>query len=370
MNLKRNIEFNFFLLILFLMLFLFALMFPSKIREFPSYVNWDTIISLTSLLMITSAVKESYYFDYLALKLLKRFDTERTLALLLLSLALTLSTFLTNDISLFIIIPITLSIQSFIKRDLVKLLVFETLAVNIGSSLTPIGNPQNLYLWYQWKISFFGFIVKLFPLVFLLTLALLILSFFSFSNQSLMIECRSKDVKSYDKSLLWISLSLFTLFILSLELDLEPYFLLLCLAVFLVFNRKILFKIDWALLLMFVLIFIDFHLLSTLKPVVSIVKHFDLSSSQDVFLLSVLSSQVISNVPASVFVSKFSHDWLAIAYGVNIGGNGILISSLANLITLRLANKKGLIKKFHLFSIPFCVVFTLLFYLVFAKLVP
>ena len=115
-------------------------------------------------------------------------------------------------------------------------------------------------------------------------------------------------------------------------------------------------KTDWLLLLIFIIIFIDFHIIATIPFMVKYVHTLNLHSSKNVFLLSVVTSQLISNVPASVFVSKFSHNWLAISYGVNVGGNGLAIGSLANIIALRMANGKKMWLKFHKYSIVFFLI--------------
>ena len=112
------------------------------------------------------------------------------------------------------------------------------------------------------------------------------------------------------------------------------------------FYRDVLIKTDWLLLLTFVVIFIDFHILGDFAGILKC----------DVILLSVIVSQLISNVPASVFVSKFSHNWLAIAYGVNVGGNDLVVSSLANLIALRMTNKRKAWINFHKYSLPYLLI--------------
>jgi len=363
MNLKSSFDFNFFVFFLIVLLLGFMIANPCKVHEYYKYVDWKTILTLSSLLLITTAIKESHYFDELGRRILNRFSSERSLTTFILLFSAGLSTFLTNDITLFIIVPLTLSIQNLIKNDLKKLIILEAFAVNIGSSLTPIGNPQNLFLWYQWKIPFFYFVYKLLPLVTFLLLSLLTLNYFIFGEKKLEFVERCTSVILYDKKLLTFSLLLLLACIVFLELHIELYFFPVVFLFYLFFYRKAYFKADWLLIIMFILIFIDFHLISSLSSVIHFVHKISLSTSKRVYLFSFVTSQIISNVPASVFVSKFSHDWFAITYGVNVAGNGIVISSLANLIALRLANSKVSMIEFHKFAIPFCLVTFFVVYL-------
>lgn len=115
-------------------------------------------------------------------------------------------------------------------------------------------------------------------------------------------------------------------------------------------------KVDWLLLLLFIVIFIDFHVISTIPVVSESVNALNLNSAGNVFLLSAFTSQLFSNVPASVLVSAFSHNWFAIIYGVNIGGNGLAIGSLANIIALRMVKSKKIWIDFHKYSIPYLLI--------------
>lgn len=154
--------------VLFIFLFLLvivAVLYPDKIINYPSFVDWRTIIALTGLLIITTGLKESEYFDIFSENMLKKLKNERSLSIFLILFSVLLSTFLTNDVALFVVIPLTIGIQDLVKNDISKLIVFETISVNVGSALTPIGNPQNLFLWHNWNISFITFITEMLPLV-------------------------------------------------------------------------------------------------------------------------------------------------------------------------------------------------------------
>ena len=132
--------------------------------------------------------------------------------------------------------------------------------------------------------------------------------------------------------------------------------LLLVFIFYLISYRKVLLKTDWLLLLLFIVIFIDFHIISTIPIISEGMNILNLQSKGNVFLFSGFLSQLFSNVPATVLISNFSHNWRAIAYGVNIGGNGLIIGSLANIIALRMAKNKKIWLDFHRYSIPYFLI--------------
>lgn len=345
-------------IVLFVFLFLFiilSVLHPYEIASYPSFVDWKTIITLTGLLIITTGLKESNFFVVFSKKLLMRLKTEKSLSLFMILLSALLSTFLTNDITLFIVVPLTISMQNIVKNDISKLVIFEAISVNVGSALTPIGNPQNIFLWHRWGISFITFIVKMLPLVTLLLGTLLIFARFVFPEKELKILERSNDIK-HDKALFTVSIALLIIYVLSIETGYSEVVLPLIFAIFLIFYRRVLLKVDWLLLLLFAIIFVDFHIIASVSIISKSVNTINLHSTGNVFLFSVLTSQLFSNVPASVFVSKFTHNWTAITYGVNVGGNGLATASLANIIALRMMKSKKIWIKFHRYSIPYFLI--------------
>jgi len=202
----------------FTFLFLFVILFfqeKPSLSEINSYIDWSTIRALSTLLLITTALKLSNIFDLFAVKSIKSFKNERTLAFAFIMLSAFLSMFLTNDITLFIMVPLTLAFSTQIKNDLTKLVIFEAIAVNVGSTLTPFGNPQNIFLFRQMDISVINFIQKM-SIVFLPSIILLItFIFFSFPKKPL--EINIKEHTNTDKFLFISSLLLFVIFIVSLE---------------------------------------------------------------------------------------------------------------------------------------------------------
>lgn len=353
MKIINIVKKEFILSIFIILLIILSIIFPDQIINYPNFVDWRTIIALIGLLIITTGLKESMIFDNISGIMLKRIETEKSLSLFLIILSVFLSTFLTNDITLFLVVPLTLRIQHIIKNDISKLIIFEVISVNVGSSLTPIGNPQNLFLWHKWNISFITFVIKMFPLVIFLLIILLIFAWIIFSDKKIKISNDINNSKTFEKPLVFLSTLMLLVYIIFLELKLAIWILPVIFLIYIIYNMKILLKIDWGLLLLFIIIFIDFHIISTIPIVSKTINALNLSSTHNIFLVSALISQGISNVPASVFITRFTHNWYAITYGVNVGGNGLLISSLANIIALRIARNKRLWLSFHKYSIPY-----------------
>ena len=232
-----------------------------------------------------------------------------------------LSMLITNDVSLIIIVPVTLLLE--IKRKDI-LIIFEALSANAGSALTPIGNPQNLFIYWFYNINPKAFISEIFPFSILFLLILIILSLFLTNNKELKIT--EKTVKIEKRGFIYAGL--FLILILSV-LHLLPVWSGLFIFIYsLIFDRKSL-KIDYALILTFLFFF---GLAANLKNLFL----YKIENPEHIFIFSALLSQIISNVPAALLFAKFTTNWKALLWGVNTGGFGSLFGSLANLIAYKL----------------------------------
>jgi Na+/H+ antiporter NhaD/arsenite permease-like protein len=351
----------FFIIIASLFLIL-AIITKPTLKELYNSVNWPTIRALTGLLLITTVFKLSNVFDAFAEFSIKKIKNEKTLSIIFVLLAVFMSMFLTNDITLFVLVPLTLAFNQKIKNDLTKLIIFEAIAVNVGSELTPIGNPQNLFIFRLMHIGFLEFIKNL-SLIFIPQFILLIIfTYLMFPAKKLEIDISKKSTPNYP--IFFISTLIFILFLISLELNLVRYFLISIVIFYLIIYNKVFFKFDYLLIITFILMFIDFSLITKIDFIKNIFLSFKMNFF-NTFNISIVLSQIISNVPATIFMSHFSNDYLAIAYGANIGGNGLLIGSLANIIALRfLHNPKSYII-FHKYSVPYFVVSYILIIIIF-----
>lgn len=349
--------------LLLLVLLCLSLAAPDQIRHYPALVDWPTMATLTGLLILTKGVELSGFLHRLGEHLVARMQTQRTLALCLVGATALLATFLTNDVALFVVVPLTLSLhrlgadvpQQMPPLWLTRLIIFEALAANAGSALTPIGNPQNLYLWQQSHVPFFTFVSSMLALALLLLVPLLLLTACVFPGIPLPVPA-PHAAPPVRRPLLLLCLTLYLPFLLLTDLHQAPAALLVLVALFLVTGRQVLARTDWALLLVFVLMFIDLRLIAATAPVRVLFFASDLGQVPHLYLAAIAASQLISNVPATILLAQYSHDWRTLAYGANIGGAGLAIGSLANIIALRMASRRQAWLLFHAYSIPFLLV--------------
>lgn len=319
--------------------------------DLPGAVDWHTIVTLTGLLLLTKGLEASGYFDVLGARLIGRFRHERALALFMVLAAALLSTFLTNDVALFILVPLTLTLRKFSRLPLSRLIIFEALAVNAGSLLTPVGNPQNILLWSHGTLGVAGFIAQMAPLAAWLMVTLLALTWLSFKPRDIQ-KHGNEEERRWQKPLFTVSVLLYLLFVAALEWHMTGWALLLIIGCYLLMARNVLINIDWSLLAVFIAMFIDVYLLTHLSVVQH---HFDAVSRLGdgaIYLLGIGLSQVISNVPATILLLQKLPPSEVLAWAVNIGGFGLLPGSLANLIALRMAKDRRVWWQFHLFSLP------------------
>ncbi|GAA4017656.1 SLC13 family permease [Actimicrobium antarcticum] len=339
-------------LVLLGVLVLLSTLAPQKIIAYPSLVDWPTIAALTGLLTLTKALERSGALDRAGHWLTGRMATERGVALCLVLTAAMLSTVLTNDVALFVVVPLTLGVCRLTGLPATRLIILEALAVNAGSALTPIGNPQNLFLWQLSGVSFVEFTATMLPLVLVLMGVLLGLTYCLFTQRA--IGLGDEDHSStLDSGLMWVSLALYVPFVLATDLRYAGIAALVVLLIFLIFRRHVLAQVDWGLLLVFVLMFIDLRLVAGLAFVRDGMQTLGLEQARHLYFAAIGASQIISNVPAAIALAEYSNNWRVIAYGVNAGGFGLVVGSMANLIALRMSGDRRAWLEFHWYAIPF-----------------
>jgi len=332
---------------------------PSSVLEFPEYIDWRTIASLAGLILISKGFQLSGYFDWFARRSLTRISSERNLALGLVGTAAFLSTFLTNDVGLILVVPLTMSYSKYLKNDLGKVIIFEAIGANVGSSVSPIGNPQNIFIYRFMDVPFHKFFLKMLPVG--VIMGGILVSFIYFSTSSTEMEFRTRlENGGTDRRLFLVSFLSLILFIVTMELNLETFSVFPLMILFLIIERKVIFESNWMLLLLFIVFFLDSSMLSREEWVKNLFDSTHSLSAGKIYSLSILVSQVMSNVPAAILISHFTDRWVPLAIGVNVGGNGLVIASLANIIAIRLSRRRDLLVKFHFYSIPFMAISFLL----------
>ncbi|SAK92014.1 SLC13 family permease [Caballeronia ptereochthonis] len=328
---------------------------PRAWMSLPGLVDWQTVLTLAGLLILTKAIELSGFLMWAAHRLVHHVHGERTLALLLVALAAGLSTVLTNDVALFAVVPLALSLHKLAPLPIKRLVIVIALAVNAGSILTPLGNPQNLFLWQTSGVAFPTFVWALLPLCAALMVLLGVVTFAMFRAQPLDL---SGDVEAHrvDRVLCGVGVLAFAAFVTLADAHHAGPALAALAIGFLLWRREVVFKIDWLLLLIFVLMFIVLRSAAALPSIHEAIAHLGVSTPVRAYAAGAVLSQAISNVPAAIVLAEFSKDWRALAFGVSVGGFGVAIGSLANLIAVRLSGEKGMWMPFHIVSIPFWIV--------------
>lgn len=330
----------------------FSLWDPAGIPAYPSRVDWPTLDTLAGLLLLTAGIEASGFLHRLAWSLTRLIHDERTLALFLLAASALLAALLTNDIALFIVVPLTLGLGQLAELPVRRLVIFEALAVNTGSMLSPIGNPQNIYLWQSSGVHFHAFIAGMTRPTLVAAVCLLAFTLCAFHPRPLRLQTVAGAI-AVRWPLFALSLCLFVPFLVLADLRHADWALLMVGTVFLLAFREVFRRLDWPLLLVILLMFVDLKLVAGLPWVRSLIGGLDLQHPLTLYLTGTLLSQGISNVPATLLLSSYSTDWRTLAWAADMGGFGLAIGSLANLIALRLGRQPGSLLAFHAWSLPF-----------------
>jgi Na+/H+ antiporter NhaD/arsenite permease-like protein len=328
------------------------------------WLDWPTLAGLTGLMVAVRGISDSGWVQHAAETLLPRLASVRVVGLVLVMTSAALATVLTNDVSLFVMVPLTLALARGGELPSARLVILEALAVNAGSMLSPIGNPQNLLIWRHSGLAFFGFVAAMAPsaLVVLALTALLALVWLPAEP----VAARTMPAAGVNHARGALALLALSAMVFAIQLGWPLIGLIAVLVAFAAGARASLRHTDWGLLATFAAIFVALGHLSQWPPLVHLLNHFDLDRPLSLYLAGIVTSQAISNVPASVLLLGHTHAPITLAIAVNVGGAGCVIGSLANLIALRLARGRVTVWQFHRVAVPFLVVSAgLVYWLVF-----
>ncbi|BEP17756.1 hypothetical protein PYJP_11080 [Pyrofollis japonicus] len=260
---------------------------------------------------------------------------------------------ITNDAALFVFIPLVASFERILRLNLAWLYVLIALSVNVTSMMSPIGNPQNLYLWQYYGLSIHQFVLTLLPytilsITLLLSYTLLMYSRLLAHRSNSSLDILPPPIKTEWKLALASLLSISALFVAS-HYGLQYLAFVLTIALISSADPRALKSLDLGLLAIFGLFFIDFGEISKLlAPYIRVP-----DSAVGLIALAVGLSQVISNVPATIMLAHLVQPkkWWALALGTNIGGTLLLTGSLVNLIVTRLSRLKA--NTYHKYAVPY-----------------
>ena len=283
-----------------------------------NYINWDTIILLFVIMLIVEVLKNLSIFEIVVRKLLTKVGNARGLVFVLVFTCFFSSIFITNDVSLIIFVPF--AILALKKVDRIDLIIFtvslQTIAANIGCMVLPIGAPHNIVMYSVSKIPFESFFFLLLPYVIVSAIFLVALSLFISPDEIELPQMREIKVNRQD------------------------------------FFRKVFLGVDYYLLLTFIALFV---LIGNLVNIPFFTQIFEKWIIGNEVIWGIIASQAISNVPAAMLLSGFSTNYEAIIVGINIGGLGTLIASMANLISYKI-----LVREYKEFKIRYLAIFTAL----------
>lgn len=309
--------------------------FPPLPGNLPAYfeaIDLRTIGLLFCLMTVVAGFTRAGLLARARVLLTRGHSGTRGLAIMLITLSFFSSMIVTNDVALISFVPLTLLLfQRVAPRTLIITLVAQTVAANLGSMMTPIGNPQNIYLYSTFNIGLGTFLATLAPYG-ILGFAASLLPCAFIPNEPLATSELQETPLNHRLLAVYSVLFAFALACVGRIVSWELC-TLATIAVCLVFDRGVLRHIDYSLLATFVCFFIFVGNLKHVNVLVTTLQ--ELLADREV-LVSALTSQVISNVPAAIMLSGFTNDATSLLIGTNIGGLGTPVASLASLITLRI----------------------------------
>ena len=297
------------------------------------YIDVRVLCLLFCLMAVVLGFQSCGLFTALARKLLSGCRSLRKLVFMLVMLPFFSSMLVTNDVALITFVPFAVLVLHLVgRRDmLIRVVTLQTVAANLGSMATPVGNPQNLFLYAAYNLSAGEFFASVLPLT-AASFVLLALAMLWIPKAEIRVELEDGEPLRAGLPLAAYGV-LFVLCLLSVFRVL-PYYVLTVIvaAAMFMLDKALLKKVDYGLLITFVCFFVFAGNMGELEAVRTLLT--DLLS-RSALLSSALASQVISNVPAAVLLSTFTQDWKGLLLGVNVGGLGTLIASLASLISFR-----------------------------------
>lgn len=307
-------------------------------KEYIGYIDWRTLGILLSLMIIMEGFKGTGLFDEIGARLLKYTKKLWQLILVLVFLCFFFSMLITNDVALLTFVPFTVMVlESCNQREaMIPTIILQTVAANLGSMMTPVGNPQNLYLFTIMGCNIVDFMKVLLPYT-TITFVLLLISVLLIKNKNASVSAREVMNSERKENVKYKNLAYAILFVLSIMVVMRvfSYMILITLVVLVVvvMDYKTLKTVDYALIFTFIAFFILIGNLGNIEYIRKTLSN--IVETREVYV-AILSSQFISNVPATLLLSGFTNNYRELLIGVNLGGLGTFIASMASLISYKI----------------------------------
>lgn len=309
---------------------------PSKV--YLEYIDFRVLGILFSLMLVMAGLQENGVFHILGRKLVERCTNTRKLGFVLVFLCFFSSMLLTNDVALITFVPFAiLTLQMTGKEKLlIPIVTAQTIGANLGSMLTPMGNPQNLYLYGLSNMSFIDFLCLMLPYTLVAGFVLLLFVLVQKKGNLLLnveMDEEAKEQETWNKRQVIIYFILFGVCISSVLRLVEWYIVLGIVVLFiLILDWRILKKADYCLLFTFIGFFVFIGNIGAISSIRDMLLH--VLNGKEI-LIAISASQIISNVPAAILLSGFTNNYEALIIGTNLGGLGTLIASMASLISYK-----------------------------------
>jgi len=314
-------------------------------KEYISYIDFHTLAILFCLMCVMAGFRYIGVFQWIAGKLLNKVHKASDVVMILVMLCFFFSMLITNDVALITFVPFTFVVGKMLgdgiyKKMVLPTVVFQTIAANLGSMLTPLGNPQNLYLYGISGLSLVEFVQVMLPYS-ILSLVLLVICCVVFGTKLNQNDAVSVTDDGLEQSIhpgdrkgsLVIYVVLFGMCLLTVAHIMPIWITFIAVLVGMVITEyKELFHVDYALLLTFVAFFIFIGNMGRIPAFANLLQ--ELIAGNEV-AVSIVASQCISNVPAALLLSGFTTNIPALLIGTNLGGLGTLIASMASLISYK-----------------------------------
>ena len=330
-------------------------------KAYSGYFDYKTLTCLFCVLAVVCALKNINFFYMLARKVVQLFKTSRMSVLALVYITFIGSMLIANDMALLTFLPLGYYVLTTTGKQKYMAFTFimQNIAANLGGMLTPFGNPQNLYLYTKYEIANAEF-VTIMALPFVLSVTIITICCIIFVKSEPLSLSDEKIVLDPKRTVLYLALFAFSIAIVFRGI---PYWtgLIVIPSVLMIVDRKALKMVDYGLLFTFVFFFV---FAGNMARIDFIREAFSMLLEKNTLLFSVISCQFISNVPSAILLSQFTSNYSDLLVGVNIGGVGTLIASLASLITFReyVKNNPGktgyYIGMFSLLNFSFLIILT------------
>lgn len=318
---------------------LISMIFVHPSKEYADYIDFRTLGILWGLMITMEGLKKQGFFDAVGNKLLSKTKKVTQLSVVLVFLCFFFAMLITNDVALITFVPFSIIMLKKCNQEklMIPVIVMQTIAANLGSMMTPIGNPQNLYLYGLAEVSLTTFVSWMLPYTIAAAVALgIAIALFARGGKievSDSVGEQSADMLVDRKN--WIIYFLMFILAIFVVMDAVPYhiFVIMVLIITVIADSKLLVEVDYSLLFTFVGFFIFTGNMQNIHNVEAIMDKF--VAGHEV-LCGVVVSQFISNVPATLLLSGFTPNIRQLVIGVNFGGLGTLIASMASLISYKI----------------------------------